>query len=135
MPGVWGPRGFLARQAWRSGGPGRERAGSTAFVARAAGAGMLALAAPAGAHGNGPRARPIVTRLNPGGAGLTATAVFLENWRIRLASAGRETVSVLDDPGRPFLRIPPGGGEAGFGAREWLEANVITSGQVVNRLL
>jgi hypothetical protein len=91
----------------------------------------LVFAAPVQAHGSGPPARPIVTGVEPAGAAMTATVVFLEGWRIELASTARETLSIVDPDGRPFLRFRPTGVEADFGARAWFESNIITNGKVV----
>lgn len=106
--------------------------GPTALVALVLFAALLAGAGPAGAHGSGPPARPVVTGVEPAKANVTASVVFIEAWRIQLASTTTETVAVVDHKGRPFLRITPAGVEADFGAREWFESNIITAGQVVN---
>ena len=85
------------------------------------------------AHGGGAPARPVVRAVEPASAGITATAVFVGDWRIELTSTSRETVSVLDDTGRPFLRFAPNGVEADYGARAWHEGNVTTvPGRVVS---
>jgi hypothetical protein len=112
-----------------NGRPG-SRARPTVFLLALVVSG-LASVAPAQAHGNGPPARPLITAVEPAGAAVTATVVFLENWRIELTSTSRETVSVVDGGGRPFLRFGPAGVEADFGARAWFESNLIRAGRVV----
>jgi hypothetical protein len=85
------------------------------------------------AHGGGASARPVVRAVEPATAGITATAVFVGDWRIELTSTSRDTVTVLDPTGRPFLRIAPSGVEADYGARAWHEGNVATlPGRVVS---
>jgi hypothetical protein len=74
-----------------------------------------------------------VTAVEPAAAGITATAVFVGDWRIELTSTSRETVTVVDATGRPFLRFTPSGVEADYGARAWHEGNVAPSpGRVVS---
>lgn len=86
------------------------------------------------AHGGGASARPVVSAVEPATAGITATAVFVGDWRIELTSTSRETVTVLDSDGRPFLRFSPTGVEADYGARAWHEGNVVAiPGMVVSR--
>ncbi len=87
----------------------------------------------ADAHGGGAPARPVVRAVEPSTAGVRATAVFVGDWRIELTSTSRETVSVLDPTGRPFLRFTPSGVEADYGARAWHEGNVsAVPGRVVS---
>jgi hypothetical protein len=86
------------------------------------------------AHGGGASARPVVKAVEPVTAGITAAAVFVGDWRIELTSTSRETVTVLDPTGRPFLRFTPSGVEADYGARAWHEGNVsAVTGRVVSR--
>jgi hypothetical protein len=86
------------------------------------------------AHGGGASARPVVRAVEPATAGITATAVFVGDWRIELTNTSGETVAVLDPTGRPFLRFTPSGVEADYGARAWHEGNVIPlPGRVVSR--
>jgi hypothetical protein len=61
--------------------------------------------------------------------GISVHVVFVENWRIKITSTSKETVSALDPDGRPFLRFSPAGVEADYGARAWHDANVFTSRQ------
>ena len=85
------------------------------------------------AHGGGASARPVVRAVEPATAGITAAAVFVGDWRIELTSTSRETVTVLDPTGRPFLRFTPSGVEADYGARAWHEGNVVAiTGRVVS---
>ena len=79
---------------------------------------------PAQAHGGGAPARPVVTSVEPADAGITATAVFVGDWRIELTSTSEEPVTVVDPDGRPFLRFTRSGVEADYGARAWHEGNV-----------
>jgi hypothetical protein len=97
---------------------------------------LLAVGGPwpaAVAHGGGLSARPVVRAVEPSTAGVTASAVFVGNWRIELTSTSRETVAVLDSTGRPFLRFAPSGVEADYGARAWHEGNVFVPERVVSR--
>ena len=88
---------------------------------------------PAQAHGGGAPARPVVRSVEPATAGIAAAAVFVGDWRIELTSTSRETVTVLDPTGRPFLRFTPSGVEADYGARAWHEGNVSSvPGRVVS---
>jgi hypothetical protein len=75
----------------------------------------------------------VLRGVEPSTAGVPATAVFVGNWRIELTSTSRETVTVLDSDGRPFLRFSPTGVEADYGARAWHEGNVVAiPGRVVS---
>ena len=85
------------------------------------------------AHGGGASARPVVRAVEPATAGITATAVFVGDWRMELTSTSGQTVTVLDSDGRPFLRFSPTGVEADYGARAWHEGNVVAiPGRVVS---
>jgi hypothetical protein len=71
--------------------------------------------------------------VEPATAGVTATVVFLGDWRIELTNTSREPVAVLDPAGRPFLRFTASGVEADYGARAWHEGNVsMYPGRVVS---
>lgn len=102
--------------------PRRTLAAATALFA----ASLVAAADPARGHaGTDDATRPFVTGMVPTPKGVDATAVFLGDWALRLTVHGDRTVSVLDDNGRPFLRIGTDGVAADHGAPAWYHSAVI----------
>jgi len=91
-------------------------------------------AAPVDAHaGNADGSRPFVTGVEPE-VGVVASAVFAGSWEINLSAASGQEVSVLDDSGRPFLRISPDGVEGDYGAPVWFTSAVAPNAPGVVRL-
>ena len=99
-------------------------------------AGALAgTARPAGAHaGTADGSRPFVTGIEPAVPGLAATAVFAGSWQVSLSAVGGEDVAVLDDIGRPFLRVGRHGVEGDYGAAAWYTSAVAPNASGVVRL-
>jgi hypothetical protein len=74
--------------------------------------------------GNTDGSRPVITRIDPAVPGLAATAVFAGDWQISLSVVSGQHVEVLDENGRPFLRIGPGGVDGDYGAPAWYASAV-----------
>ena len=83
--------------------------------------------------GNADGSRPFVTGVEPE-VGVVASAVFASSWEINLSAASGQEVSVLDDSGRPFLRISPDGVEGDYGAPVWFTSAVAPNAPGVVRL-
>ena len=85
--------------------------------------------APVGAHaGTADGSRPFVTGLEPALPGIAVSAVFAGDWQVSLSVVNGETVSVLDESGRPFLRIGRDGVEGDHGAPSWFTTAVAPKG-------
>lgn len=107
--------------------PPRPAASARLLPARLVLAAMVALlvlgslATPAAAHG-GVVPQPVVTDLPEGLPGLSATGLVAYAPRIRVTNDGPEPLTVVDDAGRPWLRISEEGVFADFSVRAWSES-------------
>jgi hypothetical protein len=91
-------------------------------------------APPVDAHaGNADGSRPFVTGVEPE-VGVVASAVFAGSWQLNLSVAGGQEASVLDESGRPFLRIGPDRVEGDYGAPAWYTSAVAPNAAGVVRL-
>jgi hypothetical protein len=98
-------------------------------------AAVAALATPAGAHGgNADGSRPFVTGVEPALPGVAATAVFAGSWEASLAVVSDQDVSILDDAGRPFVRIGRNGVEGDYASSAWYASAVAPNGLGTVRL-
>jgi hypothetical protein len=96
-------------------------------VAIAITAAVLIPTSKAGGHaGTADGTRPFVTGVDPVTPGLAASVVFVGDWQINLLTVGSDEISVLDDSGRPFIRIGETGVEADFGAPAWYASAVLS---------
>lgn len=84
-------------------------------------AALVVPASPAAAHG-GVVPQPVVTDLPDGLAGLQATGLVAYSPRIRVTNDGPEPLTVVDEAGRPWLRISQDGVFADFSVRAWSES-------------
>lgn len=103
---------------------------ATASVAAAATA-----AQPVDAHvGSADGSRPFVSGIDPAVPGLAATAVFAGTWQVSLSDVSGTDVAVLDDAGRPFVRLGRNGVEGDYGAPAWYTTAVAPIGPGIVRI-
>ena len=96
---------------------------------------LVAMPIPAGAHGgNADGSRPVVTGVDTAPPGIAATAVFAGSWEASLSVVSDQEVSVLDDSGRPFVRIGRNGVEGDYAASAWYASAVAPNGLGTVRL-
>lgn len=89
----------------------------------------------AGAHaGAADGTRPFVTGLDPPTPGLAASVIFAGDWQVSLLAVGSDEISVLDDTGRPFIRIGASGVEGDYGAPAWYSSAVASNASGIVRL-
>jgi hypothetical protein len=99
------------------------------------GAALGPAAPPVGAHaGTADGSRPFVTGLEPALPGIAVSAVFAGDWQVNLSVVNGETVSVLDEAGRPFVRIGRDGVEGDYGAASWFTTAVAPKGSGLVKL-
>lgn len=91
------------------------------LVGALAAAALVLAAAPADAHG-GIVPQPVVTDLPGGLPGLEAEGLVAYSPRIRVTNDGPEPLTVVDESGRPWLRISQDGVEADLSVRKWSES-------------
>ena len=90
---------------------------------------------PTSAHaGAADGTRPFITGLEPAVPGLAASAIFAGDWQVNLLAVGGDEVAVLDDGGRPFLRIGATGVEGDYGAPGWYASAVMANASGIARL-
>lgn len=92
-------------------------------------------APPADAHaGAADGTRPFITGLEPAVPGLAASVLFAGDWQVNLLAVGGDEVSVLDDTGRPFIRIGATGVDGDYGAPGWYQSAVMSNVSGIVRL-
>jgi hypothetical protein len=102
---------------------------AAAIALLAALTGPLLFAAPvAEAHaGTADGTRPFVTGLDPPVPGVAASVIFAGDWQVNLLVVGGDDVTVLDDGGRPFIRIGRASVEGDYGAPAWYPSAVVST--------
>lgn len=98
----------------------RRLSGAMLTVAMAA-AVLLVVPAPARAHG-GITPQPIVTGVPGGLDGLEASGLVAYSPRIRVTNPDSDPLTVVDESGRPWLRISADGVFADLTVRQWYES-------------
>jgi hypothetical protein len=67
--------------------------------------------------------RTILTGVDPPAPGLTVQVVVSVSAQVVVENTTGELLEILDDAGKPFIRIGPGGVEGDFGSATWAAVN------------
>lgn len=102
-----------------------------ALLAALGGAVACWAAAPAAAHDVDPTVRTVLDEVAPAVDGLVVEVAVSVTTQLLVENRTADLLEVLDDDGRPFLRIGPGGVEADIATPAWVASNSPFGGAVL----